>query len=428
MSGSGGVSIARTAIRGENRFYNPPPMRRMQQEAQLQQQIREKQRRDDAHQEEEEVVLIDKERRKAASVVAMPPPRSRKGLGVTETSSKNRVLVSGSDVCAGSSDSSSGSGRSSRVQSDGSNLDRFLEHTTPLVPARLFPMRSRWELKTRESDCHTYFVLEDLWESFAEWSAYGAGVPLDMQESDSTVQYYVPYLSGIQLYVDPSKKPRNPVEDNEGSSEGSSSSRVEKLPNHAKTLQNEVGLSVNELNRVSLRDQSVAGSLSSGENDISNTQGRLLFEYLEYEPPFGREPLANKVSDLASRFPELMTYRSCDLLPSSWVSVSWYPIYRIPVGPTLQNLDACFLTFHSLSTPPPQSAMGCSDSERTTKLPLPTFGLASYKLKVSVWNQNRSQESQKITSLLQAAEKWLKRLQVDHPDYRFFTSNSPQMR
>ncbi|KAG7533526.1 hypothetical protein ISN45_Aa08g011520 [Arabidopsis thaliana x Arabidopsis arenosa] len=418
MSGSGGVSIARTAIRGENRFYNPPPMRRMQQEAQLQQQIREKQRRDD---EEEE-------RRKAVTVVAMPPPRTRKGLGVSE--SKNRVVVSGSEVCAGSSDSSSGSGR---VLSDGSNLDRFLEHTTPVVPARLFPMRSRWELKTRESDCHTYFVLEDLWESFAEWSAYGAGVPLEMHPlemngSDSTVQYYVPYLSGIQLYVDPSKKPRNPVEDNEGSSEGSSNSKVEKLPNHAKNLPNAVDLSVSELNRISLRDQSIAGSLSSGETEISNPQGRLLFEYLEYEPPFGREPLANKVSDLASRFPELMTYRSCDLLPSSWVSVSWYPIYRIPVGPTLQNLDACFLTFHSLSTAPPQSAMGCSDSEPSTKLPLPTFGLASYKLKVSVWNQNRTQESQKITSLLQAADKWLKRLQVDHPDYRFFTSNSPQMR
>lgn len=72
--------------------------------------------------------------------------------------------------------------------------------------------------------------------------------------------------------------------------------------------------------------------------------------------------------------------------------------------------------------------MGCSDSDPSTKLSLPTFGLASYKLKVSVWNPNRAQECQKITSLLQAADKWLKRLQVDHPDYRFFTSNSPQMR
>lgn len=88
---------------------------------------------------------------------------------------------------------------------------------------------------------------------------------------------------------------RHPVEDNEGSSEGSSNSRVEKLPNHAKTLQNAVDLSVSEMNRISLRDQSTAGSLSSGETEIGKTQGRLLFEYLEYEPPFGREPLANKV-------------------------------------------------------------------------------------------------------------------------------------
>lgn len=59
-------------------------------------------------------------------------------------------------------------------------------------------------------------------------------------------------------------------------------------------------LSVGELNRISLRDQSIAGSLSSGETEVSNPQGRLLFEYLEYEPPFGREPLANKVNVLLS--------------------------------------------------------------------------------------------------------------------------------
>ncbi|CAH8299080.1 unnamed protein product [Eruca vesicaria subsp. sativa] len=395
MSGSGGVSIARTAIRGENRFYNPPAMRRMQQ------QLREKQQREEEAEEEG----------KLSSASSMPPPRLRKGLA--KSKNRDRVVVSGSEVSVCSSESS-GSGR---VERDGSNLDRFLEHTTPFV--RLLPVRSRCE-----SECNTYFVLEDLWESFAEWSAYGAGVPLHMDGSDSTVQYYVPYLSGIQLYVvDPSKKARSPGEDNEESSEGSSNSKLDKLPNHAKTLENAVDLSVNELNRVSLGDQSVTGSLSSGETEISNVHGELLFEYLEYEPPFGREPLANKVSDLASRFPELRTYRSCDLSPSSWLSVSWYPIYRIPVGPTLQNLDACFLTFHSLSTPPPQSSIGCSDTKPSIKLPLPTFGLASYKLKVSVWNQNRAQESQKLSSLQQAADKWLKHLQVDHPDYIFFTSN-----
>lgn len=58
-----------------------------------------------------------------------------------------------------------------------------------------------------------------------------------------------------------------------------------------------------------------------------------------------------QISVLASHFPGLKTLNSCDLSPSSWISVAWYPIYRIPMGPTLQNLDACFLTYHSLSTP-----------------------------------------------------------------------------
>lgn len=56
-----------------------------------------------------------------------------------------------------------------------------------------------------------FFVLGDLWESFKEWSAYGAGVPLILNDSDSVVQYYVPYLSGIQIYGDSTKlsvKPR----------------------------------------------------------------------------------------------------------------------------------------------------------------------------------------------------------------------------
>ena len=50
-----------------------------------------------------------------------------------------------------------------------------------------------------------YFCLGDLWEAFKEWSFYGAGVPLVLNGSDSVIQYYVPYLSAIQLYADPSK-------------------------------------------------------------------------------------------------------------------------------------------------------------------------------------------------------------------------------
>lgn len=55
-------------------------------------------------------------------------------------------------------------------------------------------------LSTCDVESQPYFVLGDLWESFKEWSAYGAGVPLILNDSDSVVQYYVPYLSGIQIY------------------------------------------------------------------------------------------------------------------------------------------------------------------------------------------------------------------------------------
>lgn len=66
-------------------------------------------------------------------------------------------------------------------------------------------------LGTCGGEFQPYFILGDLWESFREWSAYGAGVPLLLHDNDSVVQYYVPYLSGIQIYADtpkPSDKSR----------------------------------------------------------------------------------------------------------------------------------------------------------------------------------------------------------------------------
>ena len=46
-----------------------------------------------------------------------------------------------------------------------------------------------------------FFTLSDLWDSFKECSAYGTAVPLALNScSDGVVQYYVPYLSAIQLY------------------------------------------------------------------------------------------------------------------------------------------------------------------------------------------------------------------------------------
>ncbi|KAL8531738.1 hypothetical protein ACS0TY_008367 [Phlomoides rotata] len=171
----------------------------------------------------------------------------------------------------------------------------------------------------------------------------------------------------------------------------------------------------------SVRDQHMTfqEGFSSDEGEPGSSQSCLFFEYLERDQPYSREPLANKISDLALHFPELKTLRSCDLLPSSWISVAWYPIYRIPTGPTLRDMDACFLTFHSLHTPMtgsevvhPPVVTYPTESDGVPQISLPVFGLASYKYKVSLWTPNTGHQRQLSNALLQAADNWLNLLQV----------------
>lgn len=411
MSGSRTVPIGRGG-RGENRFYNPPHVRKQQLLRRQQEEEEEKQR----VREERERLRLEK-------------------LSCSEKRTTE------SDECESISNSFG----------ESTNLDRFLEYTTPVVPSQYPPKTSVRRWRSQETEFQPYFVLGDLWESFKEWSAYGAGVPLLLDGNESVKQYYVPYLSGIQLYIDPSRpssRLRRPGEESdaessrETSSDGSSDTGAERRINafvHGTwSQQNIADANIQNFSGLSLRNKPFVGS-SSEESEICNPPGQLIFEYLEHDPPFSREPLADKIGILASRFPELRTYKSCDLLPSSWISVAWYPIYRIPTGPTLQNLDACFLTFHSLSTPfqstsseglhfPNLTVREVHSADMLYKLPLPTFGLASYKFKVSFWNCNGVYECQKANSLLRAADNWLKLLQVSHPDYKFFVSHNSYMR
>lgn len=45
-----------------------------------------------------------------------------------------------------------------------------------------------------------YFTLGDLWDCYGEWSAYGVGTPVVLNSGETVSQYYVPYLSAIQIY------------------------------------------------------------------------------------------------------------------------------------------------------------------------------------------------------------------------------------
>ncbi|KAK7264675.1 hypothetical protein RJT34_32285 [Clitoria ternatea] len=394
MSATGGAAIAggsRTRNRhlSDNRFYSPPPLRK--------------------HREKQE--------------------QQRSSL--SRTSSENRP------------GSSSDCSISSRATSDMSNLDRLLEYITPHVPAQYFPKTSSRRWKAREPELHPYFVLGDLWEAFKEWSAYGAGVPLVLNGSESVTQYYNVSLSAIQLYIDPTKpstRLRKPSQesDSESARETSSDSssgycheRGAKSLHGSRNHTNVLDANNHALERISLGKP--VGS-SSDETESCNPPGQLIFEYFEHETPYNREPLADKISNLERQFPELKTYWSCDLSPASWVSFAWYPIYRIPTGPTLQSLSACFLTFHSLST-----ALQSSNTDGlhihysrgrdiSSKLSLPIFGLAFHKFKVSDWDPDGVSECQKANSLSRAAENWLRLLRVNHPDYNYFMSHNTHLR
>ncbi|KAL3644743.1 hypothetical protein CASFOL_009923 [Castilleja foliolosa] len=284
------------------------------------------------------------------------------------------------------------------------NLDRLMESVTPFIQARYSSEVRRRGRRAREVDSLPFFYLEDLWEFFNEWSYYGAGVPLLLNEKVPTVQYYVPYLSGIELYIDPSSQ-------NGGPNKG-------------------IDAESYRLNKLSLGNKSAS--------EVAHSRGSASFQYLERESPFNRRPLADKMSMLASERPELSKIKSCDLLPTSWICVAWYPIYRIPIGPTLEDLKASFLTFHSLSTqskgnipprfhfhaPNTRTVRGIADP--TAKFSLPVFGLASYKLKGSIVSPCGPHECEQEKSLLQAVDNWLDGLKVTLPDYQYFRTHYSQ--
>ncbi|RDX77424.1 hypothetical protein CR513_42462 [Mucuna pruriens] len=369
-----------------------------------------------------------------------PVQREKGGETESTDSVSKRELVDSENGNPNESSYSLNKPSSCPSEEPASNIDRFLESTTPLVPAQYLAKTTMRGWKTCDVEYQSYFALNDLWESFKEWSAYGAGVPLELDQRQSVVQYYVPYLSAIQLYGQSAKtsnaKPRYTGEDSDGdyyrdsSSDGSSDSEFGKRTEHfiaQRNSQYRTGDASFQMSRLSVynKHNTMQEGFSSDDSETGNPQD-LLFEYFDHDPPHGREPLTDKILDLARHYPSLKSLRSCDLFPASWM----YPIYRIPTGPTLKDLDACFLTYHTLHTPltgnggtqAPILVYPNDMDGGVPKISLPSFAMASYKLKGSIWTQNGVNESQVANSLLQAAD-WLRQLQVNHPDFQFFVSH-----
>eukprot|EP00250_Pteridium_aquilinum_P016175 c22984_g1_i1 orf=403-1455(+) len=297
-----------------------------------------------------------------------------------------------------------------------SNLHHFLQHTTPRVPSQSLSKTSLRGLCLQESkDCKkNFFSLSDLWDSFDEWSAYGAGVPILLNSEETVMQYYVPYLSGIQLYASAeseltSKSRRRLGDDSDGSEMDYRDSNSESCSSDGEVDRGCV--------RTAWSSSDIREGIHPGET--------LLFEYFESAAPSHRVPLFDKVRNLAGQFPGMKTLCSNEISESSWLSVAWYPIYRIPMGPTLKDLTACFLTYHSLST----LSIGDSDEIRRSnsvcgsQMLLHPFGLAGYKFRGPVWNLTGARDRHQTTSLLKSSDDWLRRLHVRHPDFDYFMSH-----
>eukprot|EP00256_Glycine_max_P063172 XP_014632879.1 uncharacterized protein LOC100802473 [Glycine max] len=260
-----------------------------------------------------------------------------------------------------------------------SNIDRFLESTTLSVTAQYLAKNiffwSVDEMLTLAGIIYYLLALD----------IRLMNVPLVLDLRISVVQYYVPYLSAIQLYGQSDKKlnakPRywhficramllcvqaafegienfcTPVNCRDSSSEGNSDSEFGKRSElfiAQRNSQYHTGDASFEMSRLSVHDKHNNNTMQVGfSTDDSETWNPkdLLFEYFDHDPPYSREPFSDKILDLAHHYPSLKSLRICDLLPASWMCVAWYPIYRIPTGPTLKDLDAWFLTYHTLHTP-----------------------------------------------------------------------------
>ncbi|CAN4087218.1 unnamed protein product [Withania somnifera] len=291
-----------------------------------------------------------------------------------------------------------------------SNLDCFLNCTTPLVPSQFLAksemrnLNRLWHPWEREKV--EYFKLVDLWNCFDEWSAYGAGIPIRLDTGETLVQYYVPYLSAIQIFT--SNSPANFLREE-------AESVCETRDSFSDSLSEE-----SESEKLSRWDCCSSEEGVAEQDNLSRRNdrlGHLYFEYFERCTPYGRVPLMDKVNGLAERYPGLKSLRSVDLSPASWMAVAWYPIYHIPMGRTIKDLSTCFLTFHTLSSSFQDMDLeddmenGSRKRKEGESISLPPFGLATYKLQGDVWISDKSgKDQERLVSLFSVADSWLKQL------------------
>ncbi|XP_054781704.1 uncharacterized protein LOC129288911 [Prosopis cineraria] len=327
------------------------------------------------------------------------------------------------------------------------NFERFLQRITPVVPSKtvsqncISDLNALWQPLGK--DTVEYFTLKDLWDCYKEWSAFGAGTNVMLESGDETVmQFFVPYLSSIHIYSDKSVvASRNRREEGDGVEfESDSWSDDSGSDNLSQSLSNN-----------SSKSWDAVSEESCDQDGSWPRRDRLGYHYLQYtemSSPYQRVPLVEKIAELARSHPALMTLKSVDLSPASWMAVAWYPIYAIPSVKNEKDLETCFLTYHTLSSSFQDNMKEYEDielgkgicccgggaaqkelvGEKMTSgggwMSVPPFGAAAYKMQGDIWVNPDSCDSERLTYLYSAADSWLRQLNLHHHDFNFFTSHS----
>ncbi|KAG8662958.1 hypothetical protein MANES_01G159500v8 [Manihot esculenta] len=297
-------------------------------------------------------------------------------------------------------------------------------------------LNSEWQPPGRK-DIVEYFTLRDLWDCYGEWSAYGAGTQVLLNKGESVMQYYVPYLSAIQIYSNKSSltsrnlNPRELTDAVDFESDcWSDDSTSDELSRSLSNNSNRTWDTISE-------DLSIdhEGSLLTKDRF-----GYLYLHYCEISSPCWRVPLMEKITELAKNHPGLMTLKNVDLSPASFMAVAWYPIYHIPSQRNDKDLSTCFLTYHTLSSSfqdceneyehgvmvdPLAATSVKSKGKNSTGISLPPFGMATYKMQGGVWVNPVTSDFERMIYLRNAADSWLKQLDFHHPDYNFFVYHTP---
>jgi hypothetical protein len=218
-----------------------------------------------------------------------------------------------------------------------------------------------------------FFLLEELWRWYDQ--PFGVEVPVQVEGVD-VMLFYVPYLSAIHLTV-----PAPPA---------------------------------------ALGDR--------------YRPWQTLLSFVEVGDPISRIPLWDKVVELAASCPALMRARSCELHPTSWYSVVWYPI-SINMH-TKQYARGCFLTYHRLQPDLrfvlPVSALPPALSRYVAPVftaPPLLCGLLPYKVRSDLWYpvERMQQSASRVFAvplyLMAGIPRLLSTAGIVHHDFNFYSAH-----